>query len=178
MAEKITIARPYAEALFDLARGAGKLTEWADRISIMAQVAEHPDMAATIGNPNLPAKQLYELFAAACGDALSAEAQTFLYVLIENRRVTLLPEIRTLFQDLKRDSESQVEAYITSAFPMDASQVDVLVADLEARFKRKVLPHVSVDPELLGGVRVSVGDEVIDGTVRSKLTAMASALKI
>lgn len=178
MAEKITIARPYAEALFDLAKGAGKLDEWAQRIQIMAQVAGHPDMGNAIVNPNLPGDQLYGLFAASCGDALNGEAQSFVRVLIENRRLTLLPEIQSLFDELKRDSESQVEAHITSAFPLDASQVQTLVADLEARFKRKVQPQVAVDAELIGGVRISVGDEVIDGTVRGKLATMASALKI
>lgn len=178
MAEKITIARPYAEALFDLAHSAGKLGEWNQRIDIMAQVVADPAMAEAIGNPNIPADQLYAVFSASCGDALNAEAQNLVRVLIENRRLTLLPEIKALFDDLKRDSEGQVEAHITSAFPMDDAQVQSLVKDLEARFKRRVQPQLAVDPELIGGVRVSVGDEVIDGTVRGKLAAMATALKI
>lgn len=178
MAENITIARPYAEAIFDLAHGTGKLDDWASSLGIMAQVAQHPDMHTAIANPNLPADQLYGLFAAACGDSLSAEAQNLVRVLIENRRLTLVPEIKDMFEGLKRESESQVEAHITSAFPMDEAQVQTLVKDLEARFKRKVQPQVAVDSSLIGGVRISVGDEVIDGTVRGKLSAMASALKI
>jgi len=178
MAENITIARPYAEAIFDLARGTGKLDEWAQRMHIMAQVASNPDMDDAIANPNLSGDQLYALFAATCGDALNGDAQNLVRVLIENRRLTLLPEITSLFEALKRESESQVEAHITSAFPMETSQVEVLVADLERRFKRKVQPQVVVDAELIGGVRISVGDEVIDGTVRGKLATMASALKI
>lgn len=178
MAENITIARPYAEALFDLAHSGGSLNDWAARMGIMAQVAAHPDMVDAIANPNLPASQLYAVFAGACGENLTAEAQNLVRLLIENRRLSLLPEIRSIFEDLKRDSEGQVEAQITSAFPMEESQVQALVGDLEVRFKRRVRPQVNVDPELLGGVRISVGDEVIDGTVRGKLSAMATALKI
>jgi F-type H+-transporting ATPase subunit delta len=177
VAEIITIARPYAEAVFDLANASGKLNEWSQRLHTMAAVASNTSMREVIGNPNISAEQVYGVFAAACSDALSTEAQSLVRVLIENRRLAALPEVKNLFEALKREREGQVEAHITSAFPMDDAQLGALVKDLEVRFKRKVQPVVSVDSELIGGVRVRVGDEVIDGTVRGKLAAMASALK-
>ncbi len=177
MAEIITIARPYAEAIFDLANASGKLSEWSQRLETMAAVAADAGMRAVTGNPNISAEQVYGVFAASCGDALNTEAQALVRLLIENRRLTALPEVKDLFDSLKREREGQVEAHVTSAFPLAEAQLAALVNDLETRFKRKVQPVVSVDSELIGGVRVRVGDEVIDGTVRGKLAAMASALK-
>jgi F-type H+-transporting ATPase subunit delta len=97
-------------------------------------------------------------------------------VLIENGRLATLPEIRELYEELKNAREGVVEALITSAYPLDSGQLSTLVAELEQRFKRKVRPQVNVDAALIGGVRMQVGDEVIDGSVRGKLAAMAVAL--
>jgi F-type H+-transporting ATPase subunit delta len=177
MAENITIARPYAEAAFDVADASGKLADWAARLDVLASVTSNPDMRAAISNPNISAAQLYGLVANVSGDALNAETQNLVRILIENRRLVVLPEIKQLFDELKREREGQLEAHVTSAFPMNDAQIAALVQDLEAKFKRKVLPVFSVDSELIGGVHVKVGDEVIDGTVRGKLAAMASALK-
>jgi F-type H+-transporting ATPase subunit delta len=97
-------------------------------------------------------------------------------VLIENSRIGVLPEVRDLFVELKHEREGVVDAEIASAFPLDDTQLTALVSDLEARFKRKVQPQVAIDQDLIGGVKVVVGDEVIDGSVRGKLAAMAAAL--
>jgi len=124
----------------------------------------------------LTAEQLYGLFASLAGEAVFAQSQNLIRVLIENRRLSLVPEIRDLFEDLKNEREGIVEAQITSAFPLEGASLATLVADLEQRFKRKVKPQVNVDATLIGGVRMQVGDEVIDGSVRGKLAAMAVAL--
>lgn len=175
MAETVTIARPYAEAVFALADADGVLGKWSQTLKVMAEVAANPDVRAAIGNPNLASGQIYALFAAACGD-LAAEAQNLVRVLIENGRLAALPEIRDIFEELKNEREGVVDAAITTAYPLDGSQLAALVADLERRFKRKVNPLVSVDQELIGGARVQIEDEVIDGSVRGKLAAMAAAL--
>ncbi len=177
MAETVTIARPYAEAVFQLADAAGTLQKWSDTLERAAQIAGHPDMLEATGNPRLNAEQLYGLFAALAGEALFAEAQNLVRVLIENRRLAILPEIRDIFEGLKREREGVVEAQIASAFPLEGEALAALVADLEKRFKRRIQPLLSVDPELIGGVCVQVGDEVIDGSVRGKLASMAVALK-
>jgi F-type H+-transporting ATPase subunit delta len=176
MAEIATLARPYAEAVFKLADEGSRLGDWSGWLRTMAQVAGNADMQSCMGNPQVSAGQLYELFLAACRAELPAEAKNFAQILISNRRLGLLPEIRDQFEALKLEREGVVDADIESAFPLDDAQVAALVADLERKFKRKVSPRVRVDRELIGGVRVTVGDEVIDGSVRSKLAAMATAI--
>jgi F-type H+-transporting ATPase subunit delta len=176
MAEIATLARPYAEAVFKLADEAARLGDWSGWLRTMAQVAGNADMQACMGNPQVAAGQLYELFLAACRAELPPEAKNFAQILIRNRRLALLPEIRAQFEELKLEREGVVDADIESAFPLDDAQVAALVAELERKFKRKVSPRVRVDKELIGGVRVTVGDEVIDGSVRSKLAAMATAI--
>lgn len=175
MAEAATIARPYAGAVFALADGDGTLGKWSQTLSVMAAVAANPEVRAASADPKLTSSQVYGLFAAACGD-LTKEAQGLVRLLIENGRIGLLPEIRVIYEGLKNEREGVVDALITTARPLVAGQLSALVADLEMRFKRKVNPLVSVDAGLIGGVRMQVGDEVIDGSVRGRLAAMAAAL--
>ena len=177
MAENATIARPYAEAAFSVADAAKALAQWAQALDVMAQMAAHPEVRATIGDPGLTDEKVYGFFAALCGDVLTKDMQGFVRVLIENDRLALAPEIRDIFLQLKNEREGVVDAFITSAYALDARQTAELVADLERRFKRKVKPEVSVDKELIGGVRVQVGDEVIDSSVRGQLVTMANALR-
>jgi F-type H+-transporting ATPase subunit delta len=175
MAEAVTVARPYAEAVFALADGAGALGKWSQALAVMAAVAAHPDVAAATSDPKLTSEQVYGLFAGACGD-LTIEAQKLVRLLIENGRLALLPEICEIYEALKNEREGVVDARITTAYPLSAGQLSALVAELENRFKRKVKPQVEVDVGLIGGVRMQVGDEVIDVSVRGRLAAMAAAL--
>jgi F-type H+-transporting ATPase subunit delta len=176
MAEPITIARPYAEAVFKLAEQAGALAQWSQALDVMAQVAQNPDMLVLIGDPKVSDAQRAQIFLELCGEGLTPEARNFVALLLANDRLALLPEIRELFEQQKNDREGVVEAQIDSAFPLDDAQLRSLVTDLERRFSRRVNPHVTVDRELIGGVRIVVGDTVIDGSVRGKLTGMSAAL--
>jgi len=124
-----------------------------------------------------PAAAAGWLFLDVAGAGLSAEQQNYVRVPVDNERLQVLPEIRDLFVALKNEHEGIKEAKITSAFPMDDATLKALVADLENRFKAKLNVTVSVDPELIGGVKIAVGDEVIDASVRGKLANMAAALK-
>ena len=177
MAENATVARPYAEAAFAIADAGGTLARWAQALDVMAEIAAHPEVRAAIGNPRLTDEQLSGLFASLTGDALADDVQQFVRALVENGRLALLPEIRDLFQERKNEREGVVDALVDTAFELHPEQTAELVADLERRFKRRVNPMVTVDPRLIGGVRVTVGDEVIDSTVRGHLAAMAAALK-
>ena len=176
MAENATLARPYAEAVFRLADAGGTLAAWSGALRNLAQVAAHPDMQECLAKYDLTSVQLQELFLSLCPGDLSAEAKNFVQLLIEYDRLTLLPEIFRQFETLKNEREGVVDAQITTAFALESAQLAGLVADLEKRFKRRINPQVSIDRELIGGVRVVVGDEVIDGSVRGKLNAMAAGL--
>lgn len=175
MAEISTIARPYAEAIFEIADQAGALAQWSATLGNLAAAAEHPDVRQLLGNPRVSPKALIDMFVAVSGDD-SAETRQLLEALTANQRIAALPAVRDQFEALKNERESTVDAKIESAFPLEGADLAGLVADLERKFKRKVRPEVRVDPSLIGGVRIAVGDQVIDGSVRGKLAAMAASL--
>jgi len=184
MAENVTLARPYAEAAFQLARSESSplaLAAWSDLLSRLSAVAARPEMEECIGNPSVSAVQLAQLcvdvVAADTKTGLSADQQSFVRVLADNDRLIVLPEISELFNELKHSHEGVKDAEITSAFVLDDATLKTLVADLERKFGGKIQATVKVDAELIGGVRIAVGDEVIDASVRGKLAAMAIALK-
>ena len=177
MAENVTVARPYAEAAFQMARDGNALASWAGVLERMAAVARDPDMSACIDNPRLLNKDLAEFFLGVVGDGLAIEQQNFARVLIDNERLSVLAEICGLFAELKNAFEGTKDAAIASAFPLDATALATLVADLEHRFQCKIQASVSIDPELIGGVRIAIGDQVIDASVRGKLALMSAALQ-
>jgi len=181
MAENVTLARPYAEAAFQLAKSGNALAAWSDALSRLSAVAARPEMEECIGNPRLSSVQLAQLCldvaAAENKSGLSVDQQNFVHVLAENDRLIVLPEISELFNELKHGHEGVKDAEITSAFVLDEATLKTLVDDLERKFGCKIQATVKVDAELIGGVRIAVGDEVIDASVRGKLAAMATALK-
>ena len=177
MAELVTIARPYADAAFELARGASALGPWSEVLDRLAAIAADKSMTDCIKNPKLSADQLFSLFVDVGGSGFTPEMQNFIRVLVDNERLQVLPEIRDLFVQFKNEHEGVQEAEIASAFPLDDATLANLKADLETRFKTKLDIRVSLDPELIGGVRIAIGDEVIDASVRGKLANMAAALK-
>ena len=177
MAEPSTIARPYAEAAFRLADAQGKLADWSEAIGNLAAVAADARVRAAIGDPNVPAARVAGMFIAVLQGKLSGEAENFVRVLAENGRLVVLTEIRSQFEALKNEREGVVEAEVYSAFEMDQAQTADLVARLEKKFGRKVRAKVSVDKSLIGGVKVVIGDKVIDGSARAQLAALETALQ-
>ena len=176
MAESITIARPYAEAAFALAREQNRLGPWEQALERLARVAADREVQRLLGNPRVTPEDLARLFIDVAG-GLDEAQQNFVRTLVDNERLAVLPEIHRLYVELKNRHEGIREAHIVSAFPLDDAALARLVAELEPRFKCRLRATVSVDPELIGGVKISVGDQVIDASVRGKLEAMATALK-
>jgi F-type H+-transporting ATPase subunit delta len=176
MAELVTIARPYAEAAFRLSLENQQLQHWSDMLSLIASVVRDDQIASRIGDPNVDDQALESLILGILGDRLDGAGRNLVQVLVQNGRLELVPNIQALFDELKREHEGVLEAKIISAQPVGDEQIRPLLSALERKYGRKVTAQVEVDPELIGGARILVGDKVIDATVRGRLDAMAAAL--
>jgi F-type H+-transporting ATPase subunit delta len=174
MAELATIARPYAEALFK-ALGADALA-LKPQVDALATVAADAGLRSFADNPKAEPEQVFNLVAGVVGGTLDNKLANLLRTVIENGRLAALPEIAAQFQTLVNESRSVSDATVYSAFPIDAAQLAELTAALEKRFARKLNAKVEIDSELIGGVRVVVGDEVLDTSVRARLEQMKVAL--
>jgi F-type H+-transporting ATPase subunit delta len=177
MAEPSTVARPYAEAAFKLADAGKALAKWSEMLGALAQVAQDERVRRAVADPNLSDAQVAGLFISILSGRLNGEAENLLRVLAENKRMELLPEIRAQFEVLKNEREGVVEAEVHSAFELTEAQVADLVQRLERTTGRRVRAQVRVDKELIGGVKVVLGDKVIDGSARAQLGALETALK-
>ena len=177
MAEPSTVARPYAEAVFRLADGAGALGKWSETLGALALVAEDARVRAAIANPKLNDAQAAGVFIGILSGKLNAEAENFLRVLAQNGRLELLPEIRVQFEALKNEREGVLEAEVHSAFALTDAQLADLVQRLEKKTGRKVKARLEVNKDLIAGVRIALGDQVIDGSARAQLGALETALK-
>jgi F-type H+-transporting ATPase subunit delta len=177
MAELATLARPYAEAAFALARESGALPKWADTIGLLAAVASDAKVSAAVDNPKLSAEQKRSLFATVMGDKLDVTTTSFVNVLLDADRVKLLPQINEHFQALKRDNDNVARATIVSAFPLTQQQRDELKGALAKRYSRQIETVEEVDASLLGGAKIIVGDQVIDRTVIGQLNKMSRQIK-
>src|SRR5690625_75451 len=177
MAELSTIARPYAEAVFELA-GDNKeaLSQWSDLLDEMAAIAALPDVAAALSDPRLNNQQRAELFVALLKTPLSTEASNFVQMLVDNERFLVLSHIAQQFEYLKNKAEGIARADIYTAYPLDDKQLADLLAVLQGKFGLTLTPVVTVKPELIGGVRVIVGDQVLDTSVQAQLTRMRDTL--
>ena len=177
MAEPSTVARPYAEAAFKLADEAGALAKWSDMLAALAQVGADARVRAAVADPNLSDAKVAGLFIGILSGKLDGQAENFVRVLAENNRLDLLPDIRTQFEAFKNEREGVVEAEVLSAFELSEAQLADLVQRLEKKTGRKVRAKVNVDRELIGGIKVVLGDKVIDGSARAQLGALETALK-
>ncbi len=174
MAEIATIARPYADALFKASvQDVQSASAWLEQV---AAIAENPQLQRFAGNPQSTPDQILGVIEGVCGNSLPAAAHNFLRVLLENGRFQALPEIARQFRMLVNTQSGSSDAVVYSAFPIDDAALSQLVDVLEKRFGRKLQVTVQLDPSLIGGIRVAVGDEVLDTSVKARLEQMKVAL--
>jgi len=177
MAELTTIARPYAEAVFRLAQETGSLAPWSDALSKLAAIAENSDALEVANNPRFTAEQVQSLLLGLLGEAARPEVANFIATVLQNRRFAALPTISQLFHELKAASEGEVVALVETAFALTDAQLSELVANLSQQFNRKINAETSVNSALIGGVKVTIGDLVVDASIRGKLSALTASLK-
>lgn len=173
MSQALTLARPYARAAYAIAREAGAAATWSDALAFGARVAADPRVHALLGHPQLGRDDAVTLLAP---EGASETFRDFLALLADNRRLPLLTEIAGLFEELRADAERIVKAKVTSATALPAAELDTIKAALKRRFGREVEVETSVDASLIGGAVIDAGDVVIDGSLRSKLARLQSAL--
>ncbi|MDQ2641948.1 MAG: F0F1 ATP synthase subunit delta [Pseudomonadota bacterium] len=174
MADRLTVARPYARAAF--AQAGSNLGAWSEALGRAAAAVGDARVRALFGSPKVSAQQLAGLVADVAGPSLDQNGRNFLQLLAENGRLQFLPEMAQLFDQLKAEAERVVDVSITSAAPMGADEQQKLVAALETRFKRTVRVQSAVDPSLIGGAVVRAGDLTIDGSVKARLASLAHDL--
>jgi F-type H+-transporting ATPase subunit delta len=176
MAERATIARPYAKAAFEYARDANAFSRWSQGLGLAAQIVADSRVASLTKSPEWSAADLAGLITEVAGPALDAGLRNFVHVLAENHRLSLLPEIAAHYEVMRAAAENSIDVQVTSAVPLDAAQAAKLEQALSTRLKRKVRVQTSVDPTLLGGAVVRAGDLVIDGSLKGRLERLATEL--
>ena len=173
MSQALTLARPYARAAFSLARDAGTLPAWSQALAFAARVAADPQVAAVLGHPKLSAADAVALLSP---DGAGEAFGNFLGLLFDNRRLSLLPEIAGLYDELRFEAERVVKAKVTSAAALPAAELETIKAALRRRFGRDVEVEAAVDESLIGGAVIDAGDVVIDGSIKGKLGRLEAAL--
>ncbi len=176
MADRLTIARPYARAAFEEARSEQRLSQWSQALKAAAIAVRDERVENLLGNPHVTPEQLAMLLVGIAGPDLGEHGANFVRTLAENRRLAFLPEISAQFEALKDEAEGQADVIVTSATALDEAQRRQLAAALEKRLKRKVRLHSEIDPSLIGGAILRSGDLVIDGSLSSRLARIAYEL--
>ena len=176
MAEKSTIARPYALAVYQHAAAEKKLPQWSEILGVLSSVVVDPTMQTLIGNPRVSTDQLVGILNDACGKKLDQAVKGLISILVENNRLNLLPEILAMYEVYRAESEKVIQAEIVSAFKVTKAQETAIQSALKKRLGREVKIECSTDETLIGGAVIKAGDMVIDGSVTGQLGRLANAL--
>ncbi len=173
--QPLTIARPYARAAFEIASADGTQSAWAEKLAFAAEVAARPEVIGLFGDPRVPPQTLASLFLRA-GEPTDSTFARFLGVLADNGRLRELPEIAALFEQMKREAEHVLKVRVRSAVPLDDAEAARLAEALKRRFHSDIQLERSVDPSVLGGAVIDAGETVIDGSLKSRLAKLETAL--
>ena len=176
VADSATIARPYARAAFDYARGENALAAWGDVLKASSAALGDERVAALVGNPHVRSAELVTFLLGLVGAADNAHVRNFVHLLADNGRLELLPQIAEQYEALRADVENTVDVTVTSAMPLTAEQSAKLSAALAKRLKRTVRLQQEVDPKLIGGAIVRAGDFVVDGSLRGRVERLGTAV--
>ena len=178
MAERATIARPYAKAAFGYARETGQLAQWSGWLATAREIVRSDEFEMLERSPGVRKAELMDLVAGICGDGLDSHGRAFLALLNENGRLGYLPEIAQRFEELKADDQNVADVEVVSATALDERQKERLMGALSHRLRRDVRLHCTVDPGLIGGAVVRSGDLLIDGSLKSKLERLETDLTV
>ena len=173
-----TIARPYAEAVFERAEESNSLDSWSEMLAFLAETVQDSSLAEFIGNPLVERQRLNELMLDIGADRLSDEGRNLVRILVGNDRLPVLPEVAILYEQLKAESQRMLNVHLRSAYPLQAEQEQRIAEVLKLKLGRDVTLTTEQDPDLIGGVHIRAGDLVIDGSVRGKLQQLANELGI
>jgi F-type H+-transporting ATPase subunit delta len=176
--EATTIARPYAEAVFAHADEKGALEPWQEMLSFLSAVIEDEAVAHIVSNPLVDRQALTDLLLEIAGDQVSEEGGNLIQLLVQNRRLQVLPEIKALFDELKAEKEKVMNVHVTSAYALKPAQEKLIAEALKAKLGRDVIITSEKNTKLIGGIHIRAGDMVIDGSVRGKLQQLANELGI
>jgi len=176
MAELSTIARPYAQAIFEQAQASGDYARWTDMLELLGVVAQDENLAPLLGSPRIGRQALADFVIEIADERLDEAGRNLVRLLAEGRRLALLPEIGVQYNALRAEAEGTIEARLITALPVDATACESIAAALSKRLNRKVTLTAETDASLLGGAVVRAGDLVIDGSVRGRLERMAATL--
>ena len=177
-AEKTTVARPYAEALFNRAQESKKLDQWSDALALLSAVASDKQVAAIIANPSIERTRVAELVIGICGKRLTVEGKNLVKLLVENDRLDVMPEIAGLYETLKNEAQGAIDALVIAPYAVKAAEQKILAEALKKKLGRDVRITSEVDPDLIGGAIIRAGNLVIDGSVSGQLRKLATELGI
>lgn len=181
MQENLTIARPYAQAAFDVAQGSNAVADWERALRLLAVIVADNDMRRVINSPGLTKSRIAELVVAvgeSAGLVLGAQVKKFISVLLDAGRLSLMPEIAQGFAAHHANVDRVAEVEVTSAFPLDEATRNRIASAMQARLGKEVRLSVAIDSALIGGAKVKVGDVVFDASLRGGLSQLANVFNI
>lgn len=176
MLEKITIARPYAQAAFEFAREQGDVAHWSGMLKLLRAIIANARMRPLLHDPRISDAQLYELVASIAGDSLSENGGNFVRILIRSERLQFMPEIADLYEAMLARAEGRVDVEVIAAYGLEKKQEEAIAAAMAERLGKKITVTGDTNESLIGGAVIRAGDSVIDASIRGRLNELKNEL--